>query len=287
MSGKNNAWYSRAAKQRTTASPTAAAAFSPMNKRTRKKVTGPRRKHKDYMTKDEYIDLVNAYQDCKNVRRKKIIAQRVIVGLEHLNIKICRGIVQKWPGSDLEDTVQAGRFGIFRALQAWDRNKSECKGSGFLTYVYYWIFSEARRMMMQEHRGIISLPQNNIPAEREHELPTGWVAYDESIGDADDGMSAGDFTCYHNGIYGSLEARGQGSDEVGEVLRKISKKVLTRTEHDVVWRHMDGETLQSISKTYGRTRERIRQINNKALGKMRQALTDSHPEMVPNALPSA
>lgn len=59
--------------------------------------------------------------------------------------------------------------------------------------------------------------------------------------------------------------------EISSLLISLSESVLDERQRDILWRRIDGETLISISEYYEITKERVRQIENQSIEKLKNA----------------
>src|SRR6188508_1772248 len=76
-------------------------------------------------SKEEFIQWVNQYQDTKDKDKKKQIAEKVLKATEGLVVSIATALIKKSRGCELEDLIQAGRWGVFLSMMTWDRKVSE------------------------------------------------------------------------------------------------------------------------------------------------------------------
>jgi len=245
----------------------------------------------------EFRELAARLQRSQNeqIRTKEAFAKanlRLVAALarKHLN----RGL----PFLDL---VQEGNIGLMTAIEKFDWRR----GYKFSTYATWWIRQSMTRALADQGRTIrmpahacealtkirrcaVQLrlrrgiePTNEdiasalaMPVEKVAELlrmAADAVSLDAPVGDDDDGARLGDFL-EDSATTGAFDAIAAGSlrEKLSEILDD-----LTPREADIIRRRFGlagtEETLEDIGRDYNVTRERIRQVEAKALQRLGRA----------------
>lgn len=199
---------------------------------------------------------------------------------------------------EINDLIQEGYLGLDRALELYDPNKDD--KSSFTTYALYWIDNKITRFI-QANNGPVRIP---IHAMVKYSQTNRLVAKGRSLKEALEIAEISEESYYTiKNILTAISLNkiivkdGDESDEIGSFVKdnsipidfgcvdadtmeevvKLFKNRLKPKEFDVIVRRIGingvpAETLESIASSLGVTRERIRQIQKKAIEKTKRGI---------------
>jgi RNA polymerase sigma factor (sigma-70 family) len=198
--------------------------------------------------------------------RFEALRNRLVGGHVRLCGEVIRSRVKSWERLSLtaDDLHQEGVFGLMRAVELFDPTR----GVTFATYAYHWVRHAVARAVMGQAR-LIRVPSHALTGPKR--LPAAELARlsnPRPLGGVRVGLPdprAADPAA-------EIPER-EAAPIRGEVVAAVLRTLCTR-DADVIRRRFglaDGaaETLQELADEYGLTRERVRQIEVRALDALR------------------
>ena len=254
-----------------------------------------------YLKEIGQVKLLSAEEEVELAKRVTEGDQEAKNKLTEANLRLVVSIAKKYSGRGLHilDLIQEGNTGLIRAVDKFDWTK----GNKFSTYATWWIRQAITRAIADQAR-TIRVPVHMVEVinkatrcnrklvqelgreptveeiARELDLPvekiieanrtaTDTLSLDTPVGDEED-TSIGSFV-EDERTPGPADATSNAL--LAEALKEILD-TLTEREADVLRMRFgmyDGRThtLEEVGQIFGVTRERIRQIENKAIRKLR------------------
>jgi len=254
-----------------------------------------------YLKEIGQVRLLSAEEEVELAKRVSEGDQDAKNKLTEANLRLVVSIAKKYSGRGLHilDLIQEGNTGLIRAVDKFDWTK----GNKFSTYATWWIRQAITRAIADQAR-TIRVPVHmvevinkatrcnrklvqelgreptveeiarelNLPVEKiieANRTAADTLSLDTPVGDEED-TSIGSFVEDDN-TPGPADATSNAM--LAEALKEILD-TLTEREADVLRMRFgmyDGRThtLEEVGQIFGVTRERIRQIENKAIRKLR------------------
>ena len=254
-----------------------------------------------YLQEIGKVDLITAEEEVELAQRVKQGDQLALEKLTKANLRFVVSVAKQYQnqGLTLPDLINEGNLGLIKAAQRFD----ETRGFKFISYAVWWIRQSILQALAEQSR-IVRLPLNKIGSinkinktyaflEQSHERPPSAEEIanelDMTINDVKESMKNSgrhvsmdaplvegeDSNLYD--VLRSGESPNPDKELIHESLRTESERALetlTPREADVIKLYFGlgnhhPMTLEEIGETFDLTRERVRQIKEKAIRRLK------------------
>lgn len=254
-----------------------------------------------YLQEIGKVDLITADEEVELAQRIKAGDQRALEKLTKANLRFVVSVAKQYQnqGLTLPDLINEGNLGLIKAAQRFD----ETRGFKFISYAVWWIRQSILQALAEQSR-IVRLPLNKIGSinkinkmyalleqsnERAPSAEEIALELDMTVNDVKESMKNSgrhlsmdaplvegeDSNLYD--VLRSGESPNPDRELIHESLRteiERALETLTPREADVVRLYFGlGDqhpmTLEEIGETFDLTRERVRQIKEKAIRRLK------------------
>ena len=254
-----------------------------------------------YLQEIGKVDLITADEEVELAQKIKAGDQRALEKLTKANLRFVVSVAKQYQnqGLTLPDLINEGNLGLIKAAQRFD----ETRGFKFISYAVWWIRQSILQALAEQSR-IVRLPLNKIGSinkinkmyalleqsqERAPSAEEIAKELDMTVNDVKESMKNSgrhlsmdaplvegeDSNLYD--VLRSGESPNPDRELIQESLRteiERSLETLTPREADVVRLYFGlGDqhpmTLEEIGETFDLTRERVRQIKEKAIRRLK------------------
>ncbi|MBK6949812.1 MAG: sigma-70 family RNA polymerase sigma factor [Haliscomenobacter sp.] len=257
-----------------------------------------------YLQEIGKVDLLTPEEEVELAKRIKQGDQAALEKLTKANLRFVVSVAKQYQnqGLSLSDLINEGNLGLIKAAQRFD----ETRGFKFISYAVWWIRQSILQALAEQSR-IVRLPLNKVGSlnkinkafselEQEFErepspeelaelldIPTEEVETTLGVAARHVSMDAPFVEGEDNSLLDVLEnnstpSTDQELDYNESLRREIERSLSTLTDRqcDVIKLYFGigvehPMSLEDIGEKFGLTRERVRQIKDKAINKLRSA----------------
>ena len=255
-----------------------------------------------YLQEIGKVDLLTPEEEVSLAQAIKRGDQSALEQLTKANLRFVVSVAKQYQnqGLSLSDLINEGNLGLIKAAQRFD----ETRGFKFISYAVWWIRQSILQALAEQSR-IVRLPLNKVGSlnkinkafselEQEYErepssdelaemlgIPTTEVETTLSVAARHVSMDAPFVEGEDNSLLDVLDdKKAIGTDRHLEYDESLSREIyrslgtLTDRQADVVKLYYGIDvphplSLEDIGEKFGLTRERVRQIKDKAINKLR------------------
>ncbi|MFO7613042.1 MAG: sigma-70 family RNA polymerase sigma factor [Bacteroidales bacterium] len=254
-----------------------------------------------YLQEIGKVDLITAEEEVELARRIKAGDKNALEKLTKANLRFVVSVSKQYQnqGLSLPDLINEGNLGLIKAAQRFD----ETRGFKFISYAVWWIRQSILQALAEQSR-IVRLPLNKIGSinkinkafaklEQQHErepdvieiadmleIPENEVKESMRNSGRHISMDAPLIQDEENTLYDVIRSDETNTPEKELMVESLRKEIdraistLTPREADVVRLYFGLNakhpmTLEEIGERFDLTRERVRQIKEKAIRRLK------------------
>ncbi len=264
---------------------------------------------RDTLSIDKYlheiakVELISAEEEVELARRIKEGDKQALDKLVKANLRFVVSVAKQYQnqGLSLPDLINEGNVGLIKAAQRFD----ETRGFKFISYAVWWI-RQAILQALAEQARIVRLPLNKIGSlnkinrilsrleqEFEREPSANEIANELDVAPEDIkqllkssgrhvSMDAPLIEGEDNNLYDVIKSEDSPKTDKKLLIESLQKEInrvlntLSSREREIVklYYGLDNNpphTLEEIGEKFGLTRERVRQIKEKAIRKLKHS----------------
>jgi RNA polymerase primary sigma factor len=254
-----------------------------------------------YLSEIAKVDLITAQEEVILAQKIREGDQAALERLTKTNLRFVVSVAKQYQnqGLTLGDLINEGNLGLIKAARRFD----ETKGFKFISYAVWWIRQSILSAVAEQSR-IVRLPLNQVgslnkirkssskleqqfervptPEELAEDLETTVDKISDALSNAGRHISvdAPFITGEENTLLDVLQNSDAGTDSeliTDSLAQEINRSlgILAERERQVLvlffgLRSNSAHSLEEIGEKYSLTRERVRQIKDKALLRLRQ-----------------
>ncbi|RAW00340.1 sigma-70 family RNA polymerase sigma factor [Pseudochryseolinea flava] len=256
-----------------------------------------------YLQEIGKVDLITSDMEVELAKRIREGDQLALEKLTKANLRFVVSVAKQYQnnGLTLGDLINEGNLGLIKAAQRFD----ETRGFKFISYAVWWIRQSIMQALAEQSR-IVRLPLNRVgslnkisktfsdleqkfqrePSQEELaevlEISAEEVADTMKISGRHVSMDAPFANGEENNLLDVLSDESEETPDSGLIMDSLRREVqralatLTQREADVIALYfgLNGEqamTLEEIGEKFRLTRERVRQIKEKATRRLRHS----------------
>lgn len=257
-----------------------------------------------YLKEINKVDLLEPEEEAELARRIQKGDADALERLTKANLRFVVSVAKQYQnhGLPLNDLINEGNLGLIKAAQKFD----ETRGFKFISYAVWWIRQSIMQSLVEQSR-IVRLPLNKVGSfnkvskamtdfeQKYQREPTNEELEEILDINKDEINEVVKSTLRHQStdapmssdedsgtLLDVLSEKGEVAAEenmLNESLKKEIKRILTilpARDADIIRRYFGldggvGLTLEEIGSQFGLTRERVRQIKERSLRRLRRA----------------